>query len=350
MISAFAFCFIFAVKRKIMQRIILVIFLLPLAGVLFGQSADLQARYDYVEKYYPIAIEKMKEYGIPASITLAQGILESGSGKSELAVEANNHFGIKCHKEWDGETYYMDDDHPNECFRKYDDPAQSYNDHSLFLTTRSRYDFLFSYQKDDYKKWAKGLKKAGYATNPHYANLLIKIIEETGLAEYDKKALDPGYKLPQREDLVKEVKSNSDVSHEDLRIDDNGTPTVYSRENFEVVKHSDAGRPVYENHDVKFIFAEKGDTFFTLAEEFGLYSYQIYRYNELERSSLLTVGEIVYLEKKNKKAAEQEHAVQPGESLRFISQYYAIQLKHLLKINGLEPGVIIEPGTVLRLR
>lgn len=337
-----------------MRQLLTTIILFVLSNALVAQSSGMEQRYAYVEKYYPTAIEKMQEYGIPASITLAQGILESGCGKSELAVEANNHFGIKCHKEWDGETYYMDDDAPNECFRKYDDPAESYNDHSLFLTTRSRYDFLFSYHKDDYKKWARGLKKAGYATNPQYANLLIKIIEETGLHEYDKKALDPGYKLPQREDLASVVKSDSDVSHNQLNTNGAKRPVIatveVSRDDFEIVKRSDAGRPVYSNNDVLFIFAENGDTFFSLAEEFGLYSYQIYKYNELDKEGTLHAGDMVYLQKKKKKSAELEHTVQPGESLLFISQYYGIRLSSLLKINSLEPGVIIEPGTVLRMR
>lgn len=336
-----------------MKHLITILLFLLISKVLISQTAQLQSRHDYVEKYYVVAIEKMKQYGIPASITLAQGILESGCGKSELAVEANNHFGIKCHKGWEGETYYMDDDRPNECFRKYDDPGESYNDHSLFLTTRSRYDFLFSYNRDDYKNWAKGLKKAGYATNPRYANLLIKIIEETELDEYDKMALDPGYKLPQRDDIANTVVGDGDVSHG--LIDVNGAKIdesvlEISRDDYAIVKHSDKGRPVYINNNVRFIFAEKGDTFFSLAQEFGLYSYQIYKYNELHKSDALRVGEMVYLEKKNKKAAELEHSIQPDESLRFISQYYAIRLKNLLKINGFDKGVVVEPGTVIRLR
>ena len=333
-----------------MKRYILFIYSVCFSVVALSQSSEADSRQEYIETYYPVAIEKMQEYGIPASITLAQGILESGSGQSELAINAKNHFGIKCHKEWSGPTYRMDDDSPNECFRKYSDASESYDDHSTFLTTRSRYDFLFQYNKDDYKKWAHGLKKAGYATNPRYAQLLIKIIEENALYEYDKKALDPGYKLPVREDMDIVVTSNSDVININSPGLSTGTLAVMNPEDYKEVSESDKGRPVYENNGVKFIFARKGDTFFSIAEEFALYSYQIYKYNELLKTEILIPGQAVYLEKKKKKSAEQEHAVQPGESLRFISQYYAIQLKHLQKLNNMNENTILQIGAVLKMR
>ena len=141
---------------------------------------------NYISKYSSVAVDEMEKYGIPASITLAQGILESGNGESRLATEGNNHFGIKCHSNWSGKTIIEDDDEKGECFRKYDKVADSYRDHSLFLTERGRYSFLFEYKKSDYKKWAKGLKKAGYATNPNYPTLLIDLIERYELYTYDK--------------------------------------------------------------------------------------------------------------------------------------------------------------------
>lgn len=143
----------------------------------------------YILNYSTIAKEEMKQYGIPASITLAQGILESGAGRAELSKKSNNHFGIKCHKGWTGERVYHDDDELQECFRKYKDPKYSFRDHSIFLTGRSRYDDLFSYKKDDYKSWAKGLKKAGYATDPKYPNKLISIIERYDLDSFDREVL-----------------------------------------------------------------------------------------------------------------------------------------------------------------
>ena len=141
---------------------------------------------NYISKYSSVAVDEMNRYNIPASITLAQGILESGNGESRLATEGNNHFGIKCHGNWSGKTIIEDDDEKGECFRKYDKVADSYRDHSLFLTERGRYSFLFEYKKSDNKKWAKGLKKAGYATNPIYLTLLIDLIERYELYTYDK--------------------------------------------------------------------------------------------------------------------------------------------------------------------
>ena len=140
----------------------------------------------YISKYSSVAVDEMNKYSIPASITLAQGILESGNGESRLAVDGKNHFGIKCHSNWNGKTIIVDDDEKGECFRKYSNVAESYRDHSLFLSERGRYSFLFAYKKSDYKKWAKGLKKAGYATNPKYASLLIDLIEKYELYNYDK--------------------------------------------------------------------------------------------------------------------------------------------------------------------
>tara|TARA_B100001758_G_scaffold247942_1_gene268817 strand:+ start:23712 stop:24584 length:873 start_codon:yes stop_codon:yes gene_type:complete len=163
-----------------MKRNILVFFILLMYGS-YGQSKT----EIYISKYSKIAIDEMSRFGIPASITLAQGILESGNGESRLAVEGKNHFGIKCHDNWNGETIIEDDDEKGECFRKYNNVSDSYRDHSLFLTERGRYSFLFDYKKSDYKKWAKGLKKAGYATNPKYPTLLINLIEKYNLSRFD---------------------------------------------------------------------------------------------------------------------------------------------------------------------
>ena len=160
---------------------LLSILLLFIALSLFSQTKT----DAYIAKYSSIAIDEMNRYSIPASITLAQGILESGNGESRLAKEGNNHFGIKCHKNWNGQTIIEDDDEKGECFRKYSNASESYRDHSLFLTERGRYSFLFEYSNTDYKNWAKGLKKAGYATNPKYPKLLIDLIEKYDLVRFD---------------------------------------------------------------------------------------------------------------------------------------------------------------------
>ena len=154
----------------------------------------------YINNYSGIAKEEMLQYGIPASITLAQGILESGAGRGELTNKANNHFGIKCHKEWTGDRVYHDDDEAQECFRKYKDPKYSFRDHSLFLTERSRYQDLFKLKKDDYEGWAKGLRKAGYATDPKYANKLIAIIENYNLEAFDREVLGKKVSLAKPDD------------------------------------------------------------------------------------------------------------------------------------------------------
>ena len=291
---------------------------------------------EYIEMYQDIAIRKMKEYGIPASITLAQGILESGSGNSRLAREANNHFGIKCHKDWTGKTYTMDDDEKDECFRKYKDPEDSFRDHSLFLTQRGRYSFLFDYDITDYKSWAHGLKKAGYATNPKYPQLLISIIER-----YNLQAFDTGKKREKKDKTTVDEKSTEKrLSFADLATEKS------------VLYESIEGRKVYENNGVPFIVVEDGDTFVEIAEEFEIYSWQLYKYNELNKKYVLQPGEILYLEKKRRKAAREfkTHTVDYGENLRYISQLYGVRLKRLAKMNDLYINGNLPVGTKLKLR
>ena len=203
----------------------------------------------YIENYSPIAKEEMLQYGIPASITLAQGILESGAGRGELSAKSNNHFGIKCHKGWTGERVYHDDDKLQECFRKYKDPKYSFRDHSLFLTQRSRYNDLFKHKKDDYKSWAKGLKKAGYATDPKYPDKLIRIIETYELFVYDEDVLG------KKKSKKKEKKSSN----------------------------------------IKSYVVEKGDTLYSISRKFNLTVDTLKTYNDLD-SNTIDVGQVLYLE------------------------------------------------------
>lgn len=294
---------------------------------------------DYIDSYDEVAVKKMNEYGIPASITLAQGILESGSGNSGLAKKANNHFGIKCHKDWNGKTYHMDDDAKDECFRKYDDPADSYRDHSIFLTTRGRYTFLFDYDITDYKSWAKGLKKAGYATNPKYPELLINIIEKYDLGQYDNGKLRK----------KKKSKETTPAGGMAEAVVFSGTAFVA---NMQPVTMSNAGRAVYEMNKARFIVIKSGDTFYSLANEFDIYSWQLFKYNDLDKDHVLKVDEIIYLEKKRKKADKQSptHTFKAGESLRIVSIIYGVRVSNLRKMNGLSENPTISPGTVLKLR
>ena len=291
---------------------------------------------EYIKKYKDIAVKKQKEYKIPASITLAQGILESGSGNSSLARKANNHFGIKCHKGWTGKTYTMDDDAKDECFRKYKKAEDSYRDHSKFLTQRGRYSFLFEYKTTDYKKWAYGLKKAGYATNPKYPQLLIKIIEKYNLNQYDS-----NQKRKSGKSRRKTSKTNKS----------NNYPTI-SISNFKQVKNWKSGREIFKNNGKKLIVIKKGDTFYGLAKEFEIYTWQFYSYNELKKDHMLKIGEIIYLEKKKRKADKKYkyHVVKSGESMHKLSQLYGVRVKRLYKMNNLPVGVQVAVGTKIRLR
>ena len=252
------------------------------------------SKQEYRVKFEQIALNHQLEYNIPASITLAQGILESNSGNSALAKKANNHFGIKCHANWNGEKIYMDDDAANECFRSYSSAEESYKDHSEFLKNGKRYQFLFSYSVDDYKNWAYGLKKAGYATNPEYAELLIKIIEELNLN-----------KSGDSKKLVSSNKPNLSI---------------------EIQTHS---------NDVNFIVVKTGDSFYQIAHKAGLTLRQLHKYNDFDRKKeTLKAGDIVYLEpKRNRSKSKKELVIQKPMTLREVSQQEAIRLKPLMRKN-----------------
>lgn len=308
--------------------------------VLFAFPSDLSGQETmtteaYIEKYKDIAMAKMKEYRIPASITLAQGILESGSGNSRIAREANNHFGIKCHVEWQGETFYMDDDEKNECFRKYNKAEDSYQDHSLFLTQRDRYAFLFAYETTDFEKWAYGLKQAGYATNPKYPELLIKLIEKFNLAQYDSP-------------VTKKAKKKESPGVEKLPV----LTTVSAPPEMKLISQSSlAGRKMYEINGVKLVVAEKGDTYFSIAAEFDMYSWQLFSYNDVDKKHVLQENEVVFIEKKKGQAdkAYAKHKIEKGQTLQQVSQIYGIRLSKLLKMNNMEPKARLPEGAVIRL-
>lgn len=265
--------------------------------------AEKSPRKAYIAKYKKMAITEMNRTGIPASIILAQGLLESGNGKSTLATKANNHFGIKCH-DWTGSSIKIDDDKKNECFRKYKDPYQSYKDHSKFLTTRNRYAFLFDLKPTDYKGWAKGLKKAGYATHPKYAHMLIDIIEEEELF-----LLDTGSKR-KRFAHSRSSKFEKSIGDLDLRL--------------EVA------------NGVHFVKVIKGDTFYNLEKKMGVSRSKLLKYNELPKNYVLGIDQILYFNKKRGKAARgyNFHRVKSGETLYDIAQKYCVKLKRIRKFNG----------------
>ncbi len=326
-----------------------------LAIFLWHDEAYSQAKsqdvLNYIEQYKDIAMREMQEYKIPASITLAQGLLESGNGKSELSRKSNNHFGIKCHKDWTGKRTYHDDDEKGECFRVYDDPEQSYRDHSKFLAERQRYAFLFDLKITDYKGWAKGLKQAGYATLPVYANILIKLIEDYNLTQYDEMVVKGKFKY-------KDTKTSRHQDNKATRQQDNKSKAKdkvyipYKITEAEVVGKTPDGRYIRENNKVKFIYAKEGESVYYLADMFCIYDYQIIKYNELGKRRTLKENEIIYIEpKKNKATRKYEyHTIQKGETLSHVSRTYAVKLKSLYQMNDMNENTILHVGDNIRLR
>jgi LysM repeat protein len=296
------------------------------------KSSSRISRSEYIETWKMVALQKMFDHGIPASITLAQGILESGSGNSTLAKKANNHFGIKCHG-WDGKGYTMDDDEKDECFRKYDRAEDSFEDHSLFLK-KKRYAALFELDITDYKGWAKGLKKAGYATSPQYADRLIKIIEDTELYTLDKLSYA---------DFIAMGGSTS-PKHEP-------SEETSSKENTAEVTINRNGREVKQSsNQVKYVLAKKGDQVDLLAQELNLGRWQLRKYNDLEKNEEFEKGDIIYIQPKKSKAKEEYHILKAQETYRDVSQRYGIKLKKLLKRNQITADTPPKPGMKLRLR
>ena len=296
---------------------------------------------EYIQTYKDIAIREMKTHKIPASITLAQGLLESGAGNSALAREAKNHFGIKCHKGWEGDTYIMDDDTKDECFRKYRNAEESFKDHSEFLSGRSRYAALFDLEITDYRGWAKGLKAAGYATNPKYAQLLIDRIDLYDLTKYDKIALG---------------QMTDDDQLPDIAPEDELLELAYSpndRSVFELVDMTAEKRFIYENNGVRFVFAKEGETPESLAAAFGVKYKKFCEYNLLRRPDEMVFhsGDVVYLAKlKNRNWKAKKYTVQEGETLRDVALRFAVKPERILSKNSLKEGTRLRAGQVIWLR
>jgi len=303
-----------------MKRNLLLLSVLCLSN-LYAETIDRQAlKMDYIDKWRSTAIQQMINNKIPASITLAQGIIESASGTSELATKGNNHFGIKCHN-WKGDRMFHDDDLAGECFRVYGTAELSFVDHSEFLTGRPRYAELFTLNATDYIGWAKGLKKAGYATNPQYANMLIKLIEEFHLDDYDASFL-----LQQKKN---EFLSSSKNTFDQLHV-------VQSNDNRS-----------------KYIVAQKGDTYYRISQEFSMAMWELRQYNDFEaKKDVLEDGDIVYIQPKRRNSSKSKEYVTKEvlESMITISQELGIKLKILERKNSNFTSTQILPkGTKLRL-
>ncbi len=306
---------------------------------LFAQTR--QTRQEYVNRYKHIAVEHMLQYGIPASITMAQGILESDSGNSTLSRKSNNHFGIKCKSNWSGASVTHDDDEKGECFRAYSTVEQSYRDHAIFLDSSPRYDSLFDLSSSDYKSWARGLKKAGYATAHDYAQRLIKIIEDNGL-----------YILDQEGGVDKYVAQYGGTTAIPTQIAESATGAL-SVDNFEVTINGHKGYGVFRRNGVFFVFANKGDSYKTIAKFFDISERRLRGYNEVPRRSTIKEGDVVYIARKESKWKEDKnttHTVKSGETIHSVSQEYAITAKALIKINKTDIKYSLREGQILKLK
>ncbi len=299
----------------------------------------------YIETYKDLAIKEMKRMGVPAAITLAQGLLETESGNSDLLKKSNNHFGIKCKSSWSGEGVSHDDDEAGECFRTYKNAEESYRDHSNFLRGNQRYLFLFSLDPADYKAWAYGLKKAGYATNPKYPAILIRHIEQYNLQQYTLVAINdvPKYNSDQYED-DKEVPF---VYNET----DDSTPIAKTVSNTIETPGPEAGndRITYINN-IKCVQAPQGTSLLAIATRNNIQLSRLLQYNDLLQDGILAKDEYIYLQKKSDKGPVDFYTSKKGETLRDIAQQNGMLLESLATYNGLTKNTVISEGTRLSLR
>ncbi|MEN6454102.1 MAG: glucosaminidase domain-containing protein [Prolixibacteraceae bacterium] len=305
------------------RKVIFAIVFILIHQITFSQR--IYSRQEYIEIYRELAVLEMQRTGVPASITLAQACLESGNGNSELSRKSNNHFGIKCKNTWNGKRVYHDDDERGECFRKYNSVEESFMDHSNFLSVSPRYAILFSLDITDYRGWAHGLKRAGYATNPRYAEELIRIVEENQLYLYDQ---------------VTDPKQLGRFNQEGIAGTNHPLVNPYQTQN------------VVLRNNLKTIVVRAGDTMESIAQQFNLKAWQIYQYNDYKYGRQPVENEILYLEPKSRKAAKgyETHVLEGGESMHYVSQAYGIKLKPLLKRNRLNKGETPPAGTVIYLR
>ena len=310
--------------------------LLTLISCMAGRTQDPAVIRAYIENYQQIAIEEMQRTGVPASIKLAQGIHETTAGTSVLVRKSNNHFGIKCKSNWTGERVSHTDDAPNECFRKYDDPAQSYRDHSDFLRSGSRYASLFNLDPLDYSGWAYGLKKAGYATNPKYPQIIIRLIEEYHLQDYTLIAMGkmqpaPDVKLASVKENTETVPAMNDVKEIIPELPD------YPSGEFKI-------------NDTRVVVGKKETPLLALAQKYDVSLSRLLEFNELPLIEVLEKDQLIYLQRKKKTGDHEHHIVRPGETLQWIAQVEAIRLESLLEYNHLKANMQPAPGEKLYLR
>lgn len=322
-----------------MKKLTTFFLMLLFSSAAFAQSAEVIR--NYIATYRDIAMEEMLRTGVPAAITLAQGIHETGAGQSDLVRRSNNHFGIKCKTEWKGEAVYHDDDARGECFRKYNDPMDSYRDHSDFLKNRAHYAALFRLDPTDYEAWAYGLKKAGYATNPKYPQILIKIIRDYGLQEYTLLALE------------RRNGANTDVVLVKSETNNAATPpneALPQTEQRVIFKAADYPTDVFQINQTDVVFVPKGTSYLKIAEEFEMSVARLFDFNDLTASDIAGYDQLIFLDRKRRVGASAFHVVEAGETLHDIAQKEGIRLNNLLQLNQLRNGMMPAVGEKLYLQ
>ena len=317
-----------------MKKLPFILYFILCGNLLHAQSSETIRKY--IENYKEIAIQEMQRTGVPAAITLAQGIHETGAGQSELVRKSNNHFGIKCKSDWKGESVSHDDDARGECFRKYDDPLDSYRDHSDFLKNRPHYASLFKLDPTDYEGWCYGLKKAGYATNPKYPQILIKLIREYSLQDYTLVALE---RKPLENDII--LVSNTAAQQLENSLGDD-----------EIVQIPPLQYPsgIFKINETKVTWINKGTSYLKIAEEHDISLPRLFDFNDMRGLDIALTDQLLFLQRKRKKGANEYHVVVPGETLHDISQKEGIRFESLLGYNFLKPNMQPKAGEKLYLQ
>jgi len=333
-----------------MKRIFL--FVIASAGAIYGYSQSTSNVQNYIDTYKELAISEEIRTGVPASITLAQGILETEAGQSDLVKASNNHFGIKCKSEWTGATVYHDDDEKGECFRSYNSAEESYRDHSDFLKNRPNYSFLFQIDPTDYEGWAKGLKKAGYATSNVYGQMLIKLIVTNHLQDYTLLAIQRQQNGNTQPQLAVNVTTDNNGQQEQSNLPAAPVQPVTVKAAQTTIQAPTALYPsgVFEINQTKVIFAEAGTSLFALASNYKIAYPKLLEYNDMKSKEILDKGQLIYLAKKQKKGSKPFHVVLAGETLHNIAQTEGVRLESLLEYNHINENDVLETGTKVYLQ
>ncbi|MBC7850594.1 MAG: LysM peptidoglycan-binding domain-containing protein [Chitinophagaceae bacterium] len=326
-----------------MQRLLFIACFIFSAAMLSAQKSEFVI--EYINTYKQLAVQEMLRTGVPASIKLAQGIHETEAGRSDLVTRSKNHFGIKCKTGWDGMKVYHDDDERGECFRSYQSSDASYMDHSNFLRASQRYSFLFELDPADYKAWAFGLKKAGYATNIKYSHILIRLIEQYNLQQYSLIALG---KIADEEDLLTGIRKPFENKAGTTAPVVLSEPEVQTQVIAEPATNYPSGE--FSINKTSVVYAKAGTSLLAIAEEFDVSLKRLLDFNDLEREEVLIQGQLIYLQRKRKTGSEEFHIVKAGETLYSIAQAEGIRLESLLEYNMLQKGMEPAHGERLALQ